>query len=1083
MESFKEFKITDSTAMDAQSNAAERVNTQVENNDQQEAMGISTTKAHATPSTDATQPVRINLEDSDNNEEQVSQLFPLLSNNPPESPNLPPNRRDSEDDDEELELSKSFNRTSSPDLTALQRNKGALITKVGEEGVVRMHKFTLHETANKYYIVGSDILDSAFRILKIDRTAEPGELNIIEDDIVYTKKETFQILNAIDEGNRATGGLKLKTSFWGLLGFIRFTSHYYMLYVTKRSQVAMVGGHYIYQIDKTELMPLVTAASTRIKSDKSLEEARFVGILNNLDLTRSFYFSYSYDVTRTLQHNIMRERQALQEGLVEPAKCDHNDMFIWNHHLLEPAKAVLKTPFDWCLPIVHGYVDQSALSVYWGRVVYVTIIARRSRFFAGARYLKRGANDLGYVANDVETEQIVSEMLTTSFHSPGPELYANNKYTSHVQHRGSIPLHWTQDSTGVSPKPDIHLNVVDPFFSAAALHFDNLFKRYGTPIYCLNLIKARERIPRESKLLKEYTVAVNYLNQFLPEDKTILYHAWDMSRASKSRDQDVIGSLEAIAEDILPKTSFFQNGNDAESGLKLQSGVARTNCIDCLDRTNAAQFVIAKKAFGYQLQALGVIEHPSVEYDSDAVNLFTHMWHDHGDTIAVQYGGSHLVNTMSTYRKINQWTSHSRDMVESFKRYYNNSFMDAQRQEAYNLFLGNYIFEQGEPMLWDLSTDYYLHHSNPRSMFGKRRPSYRHWYTDEYLQQPHIPPTIWPAEYRERPLGYFDDFWVEYYRPLALSSFKKLFSFKMRSNLRYIPLASTAAGKYDLSPFKVRTANDSESESGHDKPHVRKGVKIIAPSDDTTTISSIDGVLKSNQALMVEQAPKPSTLGPWLDAQQQQHHTMQKRQYTGIIKEPSFEIQSPALPRIPKLPTTNTTDLSGSSFATGPPTKAELALHAFTLLISKSIDPQVRQADEYQRYVAHPSTIPLVVSSDIDYSSAPLEFLEYLSKTASDLAEHKVLRAYDDERGAVSLTLEERAEASLDDYVEYLASGSMEEPLTVLDEDTGKKRYKAYRKWLKGKSLFKQRPVVGDEMEGVGEAGRDSYSTIGMLVA
>ena len=61
----------------------------------------------------------------------------------------------------------------------------------------------------------------------------------------------------------------------------------------------------------------------------------------------------------------------------------------------------------------------------------------------------------GYVANDVETEQIVSEMLTTSFHAPGPKLYANPSYTAYVQHRGSIPLYWMQDSTGVSPKPDI----------------------------------------------------------------------------------------------------------------------------------------------------------------------------------------------------------------------------------------------------------------------------------------------------------------------------------------------------------------------------------------------------------------------------------------------------------------------------------------------------------------------------------------------------------------------------------------------------------------------------------------------------
>jgi hypothetical protein len=299
---------------------------------------------------------------------------------------------------------------------------------------------------------------------------------------------------------------------------------------------------------------------------------------------------------------------------------------------------------------------------------------------------------------------------------------------------------------------------VDPFYSAAALHFDDLFLRYGAPVYVLNLVKSRERTPRESILLKEFTNAVTYLNQFLPEDKKLIYEAWDMSRAAKSRDQDVIETLEDIAGHIIPKIGFFKNGDDAESGLQLQNGVARTNCIDCLDRTNAAQFVIGKRALGYQLHALGVIDDTTVEYDTDAVNLFTNMWHDHGDTIAIQYGGSHLVNTMATYRKINQWSSHSRDMVESFKRYYNNSFLDAQRQEAYNLFLGNYTFAQGIPMLWDLPTDYYLHHTDPKSHFGRKKPGYISWYTPENLKPREFPPLPF---HPKAPLSHFDDFWLE----------------------------------------------------------------------------------------------------------------------------------------------------------------------------------------------------------------------------------------------------------------------------------------------------------------------------------
>ena len=53
------------------------------------------------------------------------------------------------------------------------------------------------------------------------------------------------------------------------------------------------------------------------------------------------------------------------------------------------------------------------------RVIYVTLIARRSRYFAGARYLKCGVNE-DNLANEVETEQIVYEADTTGFYDPLP---------------------------------------------------------------------------------------------------------------------------------------------------------------------------------------------------------------------------------------------------------------------------------------------------------------------------------------------------------------------------------------------------------------------------------------------------------------------------------------------------------------------------------------------------------------------------------------------------------------------------------------------------------------------------------------
>lgn len=66
--------------------------------------------------------------------------------------------------------------------------------------------------------------------------------------------------------------------------------------------------------------------------------------------------------------------------------------------------------------------------------------------------------------------------------------------------------------------------------------------------------------------------------------------------------------------------------------MSVQNGICRTNCVDCLDRTNAAQFVFGKRALGHQLYALGVVDTPNLAFDSDAVNMLTEMYHDHGDS-------------------------------------------------------------------------------------------------------------------------------------------------------------------------------------------------------------------------------------------------------------------------------------------------------------------------------------------------------------------------------------------------------------------------------------------------------------------
>lgn len=699
-----------------------------------------------------------------------------------------------------------------------------------------LQRFTIYNSLSTMYIVGSNAKESLFRIIEISSSDNSTSLNIIEDkNYFYTRKDMVELINGLND--TIEGGIHKIAQAFGLIGLIKFTRGYYLSVITKCSQVAIIGGHFVYHIDETKLIPLDLNYK---RPDKYSDEEKLLTIFKYLDLGKTFYFSYTYDVTNSLQTNFMRHKRAAMESskLEQEAvheNFEHNERFVWNNLLLRPvlSQSDIAT-YEWFQPIIHGFIDQANISIY-GRKIYITIIARRSHHFAGARFLKRGVNDRGNVANEVETEQIVSDMLTTSFHHPKFGFYSNPRYTSFVQHRGSIPLYWTQDLNRL-PKPPIEINLFDPFYQSSAMHFNDLMSRYGTPIFILNLIKTKEKQPRELKLNQHFENCITYLNQFLPPEVKLRYHSFDMSKHSK-KNMDVIGPLQNIARLSIKETGFFHNGIDYAS-TKIQRGIMRTNCIDCLDRTNAAQFIICKEALSHQVRSLGFLS-PSAEldYDSDLMNILTEIFHDHGDTIAVQYGGSNLVNTMDSYRRINQWSSHTRDILNSIKRIYSNSFMDLIRQEAINLFLGNYVYDPDKPKLWELQNDYYLHNNNQIQNF-RTKPSYQRWYNMHILKkdrdkllcepEPHTY-SLSKIQYLAPFPEYNDNWFNECYVPRKFQSFSEIFQFNMNSNLRYFPSNSNLTPKdFDYSPFKTRkpyfknrslesknqlTGNGSESKS------------------------------------------------------------------------------------------------------------------------------------------------------------------------------------------------------------------------------------------------------------------------------
>ena len=264
---------------------------------------------------------------------------------------------------------------------------------------------------------------------------------------------------------------KKHEGFSGLLGFAQFTEGKYLVGVTRKEVVARVCGSEVFSVSNTIFLPFENG------SEPSATEQRYRSLFKLIDLTRGFYFSYDYDLSRTLQSNMGGMPQPLHAatGATDVGiSRTFDEKFIWNLHLLRDFPPEYHC---WAVYLVHGYVEQHRLSVGFNRVISLALVARRSRHFAGTRYRKRGQSMQGHCANEVETEQIIID------ESQGSSL-GGHCFTSFVQLRASIPLFWSQP-TELNFKPDVFLHSFDPLYHATAVHFAHLLRRYGSPMYVL----------------------------------------------------------------------------------------------------------------------------------------------------------------------------------------------------------------------------------------------------------------------------------------------------------------------------------------------------------------------------------------------------------------------------------------------------------------------------------------------------------------------------------------------------------------------------------------------------------------------
>lgn len=461
-----------------------------------------------------------------------------------------------------------------------------------------------------------------------------------------------------------------------------------MAFITEVTQIGKILEHDIYQISHWKIESLFVC-----KTETSEKELKMMRSYLEAE-SNKFYYSYTYDLSHNLQDNFCFSLEP-NANIKNKYETTQFPVFRWNDFLSINFRNASQNTIKrdkWVINMIHGYYEEMIIEMY-SNILSVHIISRRMVQNAGTRYNRRGLNPEGFVANFVETEQIVANLTVSSKIKP--------LITSYIQVRGSVPLFWYQEADFLTPKPEIKIREVDIRMVGANKHFSDMIGLYGKNIFCLNLMKSRphKKSNKEEILSDRYKELMEKICNLDKNFECLKYCHIDLKNSIKE-DQDNFFTIAFKLAEQLTKSQrcFLINGFDPECQpgevlVQFQNGISRINCVDCLDRTNFMLNIIGEIAFNNQLKTcLQMTECQRLEINQKILQKYQLIWKNTGDTIALQYGGS---------KAHDQKDSNVATVVyQSAKRHLANTFSDHNKQFEISLFLGDYV--PGENKIWDI---------------------------------------------------------------------------------------------------------------------------------------------------------------------------------------------------------------------------------------------------------------------------------------------------------------------------------------------------------------------------------------------
>ena len=532
---------------------------------------------------------------------------------------------------------------------------------------------------------------------------KPIKIYNTKSEFIFTKgkkgisyNKSTKVFSKIDDITILLGKESKTYDVYSILGLIEAKTTNYIICANKINFEGKILNASVFRIEKFIYIPESESPTINI------EDVPYLKMLDDFLLRNPLYYSENIDLTISIL-NMTKKMSTEPKSHIFKYTINH---FCWNYSIGKCFDSDGMNEF--IFPVINGFFGARDIKKDNEEIsqndTHFILIARKDDRRSGMRFLIRGADSNGNVANSVETEEIITFK----------DKEGNINLCSFVEIRGSIPIIWEQEPN-FKLNPKIRpLNDFSKNQEVFKIYIEGMFENYGD-ICCINLIDKK----KDQEIIGKYynNIVQNYISGNKDKEKNLFFIWFDFHSECKNLKYENIKILfktESMIE-CLNKFGFThvkfspQKLEEDTNEIKLddnlikkklieiiqtQKGIFRSNCIDSLDRSNVVQSVIGRYFLLYILSSLGFTDvKPSSnevfrKFKGSLEPTFNILWADHGDCLSLAYSGTGALKSDFVRTGKRTLMGNLYDGYLSCKRYYLNNFRDGYNQDCHDYFLG-----------------------------------------------------------------------------------------------------------------------------------------------------------------------------------------------------------------------------------------------------------------------------------------------------------------------------------------------------------------------------------------------------------